>query len=170
MKTEYGGVIRAVTCDSDGAHRKARKELSKTHPELVVLPCSAHQVNLIFQDVFKFLPKFKATCSCALSVIGWFTASSLSLGKLFELQMGLYGKTFTLSKPTPTRWYSYYFSFQQLQHTSMALQVLQELCRKLIGKNAAAALAACAFHKTISRLCDIPVCRTNCFSFFRITQ
>ena len=123
METEYGGAIRAVTCDSDGAHRKARKELIKTHPELIVLPCSAHQINLIFQDVFKFLPKFKATCSCALSVINWFNVSSLSMGKLFDLQMTLYGKTYALPKPTPTRWYSYFFSFLQLQHSSLALQV-----------------------------------------------
>lgn len=123
MKMVYGGTIRAVTCDSDGAHRKARKELIIKYPEVVVLPCSAHQVNLVFHDVFKFVPKFKATCSCALSIINWFSVSSLSLGKLVDLQKSLYGKRISLPKPTETRWYSYYFSFLQLQRTSMALQV-----------------------------------------------
>ena len=123
MKSKYFGTIRAVTCDSDGAHRKARKDLMVKHPELVILPCSAHQVNLVFHDVFKFLPKFKATCSCAVSIISWFSKSSLSLGKLQELQKGLYGKRIALPKPTETRWYSYYFSFLQLQKSSLALQV-----------------------------------------------
>ncbi|GAV04613.1 hypothetical protein RvY_14875 [Ramazzottius varieornatus] len=52
MRTKYNGTIQAVTCDSDGTHRKARTDLKKLHPEIISLPCSAHHINLIFQESY----------------------------------------------------------------------------------------------------------------------
>ncbi|GAU91910.1 hypothetical protein RvY_04077 [Ramazzottius varieornatus] len=85
MRTKSNGTIQAVTCDSDGAKPKARTDLRKLHPETISLSCSAHQINLIFQEVFKFLPKFSAICKCALSIISWFSVSNQLLGRLFKL-------------------------------------------------------------------------------------
>ncbi|GAU98526.1 hypothetical protein RvY_09660 [Ramazzottius varieornatus] len=122
MRTEHNGIIQAVTCDSDGAHRKARTDLKTLHPEIISLPCSAHQINLIFQEVLKFLPKFPAICKCALSIISWFGVSNQSLRRLFKLHEVLYSKSISLPRPTHTRWYSYHFSFLNVQKSSMALQ------------------------------------------------
>ncbi|GAU91803.1 hypothetical protein RvY_03992 [Ramazzottius varieornatus] len=61
VKKEYKADVRYVTCDSDGAHRKARRLLSGKLSRILFSPCNAHQINLIIQDVFKFVPQFKET-------------------------------------------------------------------------------------------------------------
>ncbi|GAV00873.1 hypothetical protein RvY_11661 [Ramazzottius varieornatus] len=61
MEHKYGSTFRAVTCDSDGAHIKARRLLPAKYEHMLILACSSHQVNLIFKDVLKLVPEFKET-------------------------------------------------------------------------------------------------------------
>ncbi|GAV09958.1 hypothetical protein RvY_19438 [Ramazzottius varieornatus] len=94
VKKDYKADVRFVTCDSDGAHRKARRLLSQKLPHIIFLPCSAHQINLVIQDVAKFVPRFKETLRQNDCITTWFRKSSLSQGKLEAVQLEYYSKMY----------------------------------------------------------------------------
>lgn len=41
----FGAVVAGYTTDSSGESKKARKMLARDRPDLIVLPCYAHQVS-----------------------------------------------------------------------------------------------------------------------------
>ncbi|GAU94872.1 hypothetical protein RvY_06577-2 [Ramazzottius varieornatus] len=123
VKKEYKTDVRYVTCDSDGAHRKARRLLSEKLPHILFSPCNAHQINLIIQDVIKFVPQFKETLRQSDVVSNWFRKSSLSQGKLRDLQFEFYSKEISMPGWTQTRWYSIYVSVQRVLDSKSALQM-----------------------------------------------
>ncbi|GAV06509.1 hypothetical protein RvY_16484-1 [Ramazzottius varieornatus] len=123
VKKEYKADVRYVTCDSDGAHRKARRLLSEKLPHILFSPCNAHQINLIVQDVIKFVPQFKGTLRQSDVVSNWFRKSGLSQGKLRDLQFEFYSKEISMPGWTQTRWYSIYVSVQRVLDSKSALQM-----------------------------------------------
>ncbi|OQV17415.1 hypothetical protein BV898_08518 [Hypsibius exemplaris] len=127
IRTKHGGDVRCVTMDSDGAHIRARHLLEIQHPEILSLPCFAHQVNLMFKRVFEKVHFFKSTCASALKIISYFGQNGRNQAILHAEQKRLLKKTISFSQPTETRWYSTANCMKSVFESRLALQTLDLL-------------------------------------------
>jgi hypothetical protein len=93
------------------------------YKDKIFLPCMAHQMNLVFSDIFKESNKYRDTSTKAIRVISFFNMSTFFAGNLRDEQMAIYQKIITLTRPGDTRWNSYYFCFNSLLKTEAALKV-----------------------------------------------
>lgn len=123
LAVKYFAEVKFVTCDSEGAHIKARRLLKEKYPSMVFLPCSAHQVNLMIKDSLKVVKDFASTVKDALKVVTLLSQRTAAIGILREEQLRFYKKTIAISKPTDTRWYSYHNTLRAISESRTALQV-----------------------------------------------
>ncbi|THH08490.1 hypothetical protein EW146_g8974 [Bondarzewia mesenterica] len=79
-------IMIAYCTDSSGEAAKMRRLLGKKCPSIAVVPCWAHQVNLIIGDYFKGIPNLKAIGNNALEVVKWFNNHGRAIGILKDLQ------------------------------------------------------------------------------------
>jgi hypothetical protein len=93
------------------------------HPNIVFLPCMAHQFNLIVGEIFKVSNVYKRTSEKAVKIVSYFHSSPYFTGLLRNEQMTVYEKTIALTTPSETRWNSYYFCFHSVLKTEAALKV-----------------------------------------------
>ena len=93
------------------------------YKDKIFLPCMAHQMNLVFGDIFKESNKYQDVSTKAIRVISFFHMSSFFNGNLRNEQMVIYQKVIALTRPGDTRWNSYYFCFNSLLRTEAALKV-----------------------------------------------
>nr|CAG8610000.1 474_t:CDS:2 [Entrophospora candida] len=94
------------------------------HPDIVFLPCMAHQFNLIVGEIFKESDIYKKASAKAVKIVSYFHSSPYFTGLLRNEQISVYGKTIALITPSETRWNSYYFCFHSVLKTEAALRTL----------------------------------------------
>lgn len=99
------------------------------NPEIVYLPCFAHQVNLCMGEIFKESSVYAETAKQAAFIAKYFQSQNniYFIGKLREIQMVTYNKLYALIAPGDTRWNSYYYCFSSLLRTKEAIKVLMAL-------------------------------------------
>ena len=95
------------------------------YKDKVFLPCMAHQMNLVFGDIFKESKKYKEISTKAIRIVSFFHMAPYVAGNLRDEQLLIYNKTIALSRPGDTRWNSYYFCFHSLLKTEAALKVFK---------------------------------------------
>jgi len=95
------------------------------YKDKIFLPCMAHQMNLVFGDIFKESKKYKEVSTKAIRIVSFFHMASYFAGNLRDEQMLIYNKTIALTRPGDTRWNSYYFCFHSLLKTESALKVFK---------------------------------------------
>jgi hypothetical protein len=83
----------------------------------------AHQINLVFGDIFKENETFKRISDEAVHIVSYFHKSIYFTGNLRDEQVRIYNKTISLLTPGDIRWNSYYFCFHSLLKTQAALKV-----------------------------------------------
>src|SRR5688572_29414597 len=84
----------------------------------------AHQMNLVFGDIFKKSAQYKRTSIEAVRIVSYFHKSPYFTGNLRDEQTRIYNKTVSLLSPGDTRWNSYYFCFHSILKTKVALKVI----------------------------------------------
>ena len=84
----------------------------------------AHQMNLIFREVFKESELHQRISKEAVRIVSFFYNSTFFTGNLRDEQKRIYQKTITLITPGDTRWNSYYFCFHSILKSKFALKVL----------------------------------------------
>jgi hypothetical protein len=104
-----------------------RRQLRRKYPARVFLPCMAHQMNLVFGDIFKESEIFKRTSKEAVRIVSFFHNSTFFTGNLRDEQKRIYNKTIQLISPGDTRWNSYYFCFYSILKTQAALKVINAI-------------------------------------------
>lgn len=83
----------------------------------------AHQINLVFGDIFKESDAYKTTSKNAIRIVSYFHSSPYFTGLLRNEQMACYKQTISLATPAETRWNSFYFCFHSVLKTEAALKV-----------------------------------------------
>ena len=83
----------------------------------------AHQMNLIFGEIFKESELYQRTSKEVIQIVSFFHNSTFFTGNLRDEQMRIYKKTITLVTPGDTRWNSYYFCFHSILKSKLVLKV-----------------------------------------------
>ena len=83
----------------------------------------AHQINLIIGDIFKESESYKVTLKNAVWIVSYFHSSLYFMGLLRNEQKSYYNQTISLITPDKTRWNSFYFCFNSILKTEVALKV-----------------------------------------------
>ncbi|KAH8981951.1 ribonuclease H-like domain-containing protein, partial [Lactarius hatsudake] len=123
VNSKYGVVIIAWVTDDGGDGRKMRRLLLGTRPDLVVILCWAHQINLMVGGYLKLKTPFMECIPQALEVIKWFNNHSVPLGLLRTRQiMSFQGTFYALILPNLTRWTCHYFSLRRLLEVSRPMR------------------------------------------------
>ncbi|KAI0082950.1 ribonuclease H-like domain-containing protein [Irpex rosettiformis] len=116
--TEHHFDVRIVSfvSDSGGESKKARRLLATKRPDLVVLPCYAHQTYLIVGDYFKCNADILAYASRAEQVISWLRSKTYVLAQLQIFQEhsnpGVLPKS--VVRAVLTRWTSHFLAYRRL--------------------------------------------------------
>ncbi|CAB4436770.1 unnamed protein product [Rhizophagus irregularis] len=116
--------IKCFVSDSAGEYAAARRQMRVEYKDKIFLPCMAHQMNLVFGDIFKESKKYKDVSTKAIQIVSFFNMSSFFAGNLRDEQMAIYKKPIALTRPGDTRWNSFYFCFNSLLKTEVALKSL----------------------------------------------
>jgi hypothetical protein len=72
------------------------------YKDKIFLPCMAHQMNLVFGDIFKESKKYKDVSTKAIRIVSFFNMSSFFAGNLRDEQMVIYKKPVALTRPGDT--------------------------------------------------------------------
>ena len=123
VESKLQATVKFVTCDSDGAHIKARNQMKIKHPRLIFLPCIAHQVNLVLKGILNQVPDFRELLKETTNLIATFNRLAQLLAALQEKRRALSKRPLALITPVDTRWYSFNNMFRSIQENKIALQV-----------------------------------------------
>ena len=83
----------------------------------------AHQINLIVGDIFKESESYKVTLKNAVWIVSYFHSSSYFMSLLRNEQKLCYNQTIFLVTSDETHWNSFYFCFNSILKTEVALKV-----------------------------------------------
>jgi hypothetical protein len=84
-------------------------------PWLIIIPCWAHQINLVVGDFLSLKIDLLKCVSKALEVVKWFNNHSRASGVLRAEQLSVpNGKTLILVLPVVTRWTAHYLFLHRL--------------------------------------------------------
>jgi hypothetical protein len=97
--------------------------MRRQYTSKIFLPCMAHQMNLIFGEIFKEQALYQKISKEAIRLVNYFNKSVYFTGNLRDEQIRLYKKHVCLASPGDTRWNSYYFRFYSILKTQAALKV-----------------------------------------------
>ena len=105
-----------VSTDSAGADAAMRRRLplDSEFRHIAVVPCMAHQNQLVFVNVLRSHKKLEEVTNEALTVITWFNSHSRALGLLHECQMQVINKRLALMTAAPTRWATHFYALKRL--------------------------------------------------------
>ena len=123
VSTRFGAQTKFLTCDSEPAHTKARKEMKLKHPDKIFLPCIAHQVNLVVKDILKKIPELSSVASSTASLVGTIQRSTQLTAALAEQRIAMKRRQHTLTSPGETRWCSISTMFDSVLENQLPLQV-----------------------------------------------
>lgn len=96
-----------VMTDSVSSNVEAKKRLSKIFPNLLFLPCHAHQLNLLAGNVLNHTTT-KPVVKQAIDIINYFHNFPAQYSKLQKIMLESCGKEFKFVLECETRWYSHY--------------------------------------------------------------
>ncbi|CAG8813281.1 23905_t:CDS:1, partial [Dentiscutata erythropus] len=129
--------------------RKIRLE----RPDLVFLPCFAHQANLCIGDIFRCSSQYKRAAEQAIEIAAYFTdrKHSKAISLLYNEQQRIYKTIYSFVRPVITRWNSYYYSFAALNRSKRALQSysILYLNSNELSSKARTAINSVAFWKNV---------------------
>ncbi|KAG8879540.1 hypothetical protein FRC20_000112 [Serendipita sp. 405] len=120
--SNLGVTIVGWCSDAGGDSRAMRLRLAQLMPQLIVLDCWAHQVNLIVGDYFKLKNEYIETIDKAVDVIKWFNNHTRALGIFQAEQKARSQRVLSLFLPVLTRWTSHYLSLTRLCNLKLAMQ------------------------------------------------
>ncbi|CAG8473880.1 5610_t:CDS:2 [Scutellospora calospora] len=136
-----GTKLLAIVSDSAPAYSAARHRLRLQYPEIIFIPCFAHQYNLAMGEIFKESDEFKTAMKQAIQIVGYFNnrIHSYFIGKLRDLQKQTYSKYIALICPgnTPTTFESplTYNSNNEESNSSDELYLPQNITSILLNDN-----------------------------------
>ncbi|KAF8750324.1 hypothetical protein RHS01_09373 [Rhizoctonia solani] len=121
---ELGVKVIAWCTDASGESRAMRNRLVGHLPQLIMLDCYAHQINLIVGDYFKRLPAKLQVMDAAYWLVHWFRNHSFALGLLRKCQAQEYnGRVLALILPVLTRWTAHYCAAARLLDVMHAIRI-----------------------------------------------
>ncbi|KAF8703671.1 hypothetical protein RHS03_06185, partial [Rhizoctonia solani] len=121
---ELGVKVIAWCTDASGESRAMRNRLVGHLPQLIMLDCYAHQINLIVGDYFKRLPAKLQVMDAAYRLVHWFRNHSFALGLLRKCQAQEYnGRVLALILPVLTRWTAHYCAAARLLDVMHAIRI-----------------------------------------------
>ncbi len=85
----------------------------------------AHQMNLVFGDIFKESILYKRISKEAVRIVSYLHRSAYFTGVLRDEQMRISQTVISLVSPGDTRWNSYYFCFHSVLKSQAALKVIK---------------------------------------------
>lgn len=107
--------VAAFVSDNGGESKAVRRLIRLERQSLIVLPCYAHQINLIVGDYFKKCgPIFSDISACADQLITWLRSKTFVLGKLREIQEELHQSPLSVIRAAITRWIAHYLAYRRL--------------------------------------------------------
>ncbi|KAF0459336.1 hypothetical protein F8M41_000798 [Gigaspora margarita] len=117
--------VLAIVTNSAAQYASARHTLQITYPEIIYLPCFAHQVNLCMGDIFKANENFNNAAKNANKISTYLTSKlhTYFIRKLWDEQKSQYNKYINLIPSSITRWNSYYYCFENILNNKEALKV-----------------------------------------------
>jgi hypothetical protein len=92
----------------------------------------AHQMNLIFGEIFKEQELYRRVSNEAVRLVSYFNKSVFFTGNLRNEQVRIYNQHICLVSPGDTRWNSYYFCFYSILKTQAALKVNINLIKYIL--------------------------------------
>ncbi|KAJ7903186.1 ribonuclease H-like domain-containing protein [Mycena leptocephala] len=160
-KTEgrYGCVIVMFCCDNDGGSQRGRKDLVQKRPWLLVVPCCAHQGQLMLGDYFAINDIASDVAEQATEAIQWISGHD-RVKKIFDDAQ--FAKNFTILvylMANITRWNTHYIAFQRLISLKIPIRHAiylqrEEIVRAQVGaeknKKAIAKITA-----AVNKQCDV---------------
>uniref|UniRef100_A0A0W0F2I9 HAT C-terminal dimerisation domain-containing protein n=1 Tax=Moniliophthora roreri TaxID=221103 RepID=A0A0W0F2I9_MONRR len=144
VSTEWGASVVAIVADAAGESYKACLDFAKEFPEIIVVDCYAHQLNLVVGDYFKS----DATClqyvDTVTNLITWLRGKSMLKSLLQQAQDTANLPWLTIIHAVLTCWTSHYQAFRCLLQVCVPLEsvILLEEARPrdkkliIIGKEA----------------------------------
>ncbi|KAI0069449.1 hypothetical protein K474DRAFT_1182193 [Panus rudis PR-1116 ss-1] len=124
MERDHKVTVIGFTTDSSGESLKARKLLKQLRPDLIVLPCYAHQVNLVVGVYFKSGAPFLKYADQADELITWLRSKTYVLALLRDTQVKDNPDRTPLSviRAVLTRWIAHYLAYTRLLELRPSLQ------------------------------------------------
>ena len=98
------------------------------HLQVIFLPCSAHQINLVLKGILTQISNFRQLLKDAINLVGKFNRSAQLLAALQEKRKALNKRPLALVTPVDTRWYSFNDMLHSIYNNKIPLQVLY--CKK----------------------------------------
>ena len=93
----------AITMDNASNMKAAQRLLGEQYPEVLMLGCTAHIVNLTVEDLFR-LPALSNLFRLVVEVVRFFKSSYILVGLLNNTAKSLGQKRRALQLPSNTRW------------------------------------------------------------------
>ncbi|RIA80559.1 hypothetical protein C1645_745157 [Glomus cerebriforme] len=125
--------IKCFVSDSAGEYATARCQICIEYKDKIFLPCMAHQMNLVFGDIFKESKKYKKILTKAIQIVSIFHMAPYFAGNLRDEQMLIYNKTISLARPGNLWWNNYYFYYYSLLKTKAALKDIISFWESCLG-------------------------------------
>lgn len=135
-----------------------RRKVRLERPDLVFLPCFAHQANLCIGDIFRCSSEYKRAAGQAIEITAYFTdrRHSKAISLLHNEQQRIYKTIYSFVRPVITRWNSYYYCFATLIRSKRALQSysILHLNSNELSNKARNAINSTTFWKNVDELAD----------------
>ncbi|CAB5390292.1 unnamed protein product [Rhizophagus irregularis] len=119
----------AIITDNASSMKKAWKLLAIKYPNIVILGCVAHSLNLLIGDIMK-LSWVDSTIKNGKKIVKYFKSHQIPAAVLKRYQRSSYDKQISLKLPVKTRWGSSAICLNSLQVNQLAIELtVTELSR-----------------------------------------
>ncbi|KAJ7113553.1 ribonuclease H-like domain-containing protein [Mycena epipterygia] len=121
-ETTYGCIVVLFCCDNDGGSQRGRKDLALKRPWLIIVPCCAHQGQLILGDYFAENEDAAETAEQATELVHWIISHD-RVRKIFDdAQHEKNFKVLVYLLANITRWTTHYLAFCRLLELKVPLR------------------------------------------------
>lgn len=118
-----------VVTDSAACNIKAKKVLSTLFPNIMFLPCFAHQLNLFAGNLLSH-PSCSGTIRKASTLVTFFNTHSLHMALLKSEMVDKLGEEFEFVVSGETRWFSHYGQILSIFKAKAALESYKKVIDK----------------------------------------
>ncbi|KAJ7018009.1 ribonuclease H-like domain-containing protein [Mycena alexandri] len=122
VEATYRCYVVLFVCDNDGGSQRGRKNLGVKRPWLFIVPCCAHQGQLILGDYLTVNVEASEIAEKAIELIHWILSHD-RVRKIFDDAQ--FVKNFVVLVyllANLTRWTTHYIAFRRLLHLRIALR------------------------------------------------
>ncbi|KAF8196213.1 hypothetical protein K438DRAFT_1760391 [Mycena galopus ATCC 62051] len=115
-KTEqkYGCIVVLFCCDNDGGSQRGRKDLGIKRPWIFVVPCCAHQGQLILGEYFIVNDVAARIAEQATELVGWILSHGRVRNIFDKSQFAKNVSVLVYLVANLTRWTTHYLAFSRL--------------------------------------------------------